>query len=70
MSPLGNVDHMRRRVFIVGLGGAAVWPRIARTQSEVPVIGFLTSLGRTDRPEIADAFRRGLRPPGRCILGV
>ena len=26
----------------------------------MPVVGFLTSLGRNDRPNLADAFRRGL----------
>jgi putative ABC transport system substrate-binding protein len=30
----------------------------------MPVIGFLTSLGRNDRPNLADAFRRGLSETG------
>ena len=30
----------------------------------MPVIGFLTSLGRNDRPNLADAFRRGLSEAG------
>ena len=38
--------------------------RGARTQPAMPVIGFLTSLGRNDRPNLADAFRRGLRETG------
>jgi len=33
-------------------------------QPKKPVVGFLTSLGRTDRPELADAFRRGLSEAG------
>jgi putative ABC transport system substrate-binding protein len=34
---------------------------VARAQQAVmPVIGFLTSLGRNDRPNLAEAFRRGL----------
>ena len=58
---------MRRRDFIATLGGAAVWPLAARAQQQaaaVPIIGFLTSLGRNDRPNLADAFRQGLNETG------
>jgi putative ABC transport system substrate-binding protein len=36
---------MRRRAFIAGLGGAAVWPVVARAQQpkKVPRIGFLAT---------------------------
>jgi putative ABC transport system substrate-binding protein len=56
---------MRRRDFIVLIGGAAAWPIEARAQQPgLPVVGFLGS----DTPELyADrlrAFRRGLKDAG------
>jgi putative ABC transport system substrate-binding protein len=33
---------MRRRTFIAGLGGAAAWPVVARTQQVVKTIGFMS----------------------------
>ena len=56
---------MRRRTFIVGLGGAAAWPMVARAQQPgTPVIGFLSS----GQPELnarqLDAFRSGLNEMG------
>ncbi len=54
-----------RRGFIVTLGGAAVWPLAARAQQPViPVVGFLTSLGQNDIPNLRNAFRRGLSESG------
>jgi putative ABC transport system substrate-binding protein len=53
---------MQRREFITLLGSAAAWPGVARAQPPpMPVVGFLSTLGRSDRPNLADAFRRGLR---------
>jgi putative ABC transport system substrate-binding protein len=57
---------MIRREFIALLGGAtAAWPPMAQAQQpKMPAIGFLSSLGRNDRPYLADAFRRGLSEAG------
>jgi hypothetical protein len=35
-------DRVKRRTFIAALGGAAVWPVVARAQQPMPVIGFLS----------------------------
>jgi putative ABC transport system substrate-binding protein len=57
---------MRRRDFIKLLGGAvATWPLAAWAQQPaVPMVGFLTSLGPNDRPNLREAFRRGLSDAG------
>jgi putative tryptophan/tyrosine transport system substrate-binding protein len=56
---------MRRREVITMLGGAAAWPLAARAQQPgLLVIGFMHSLGRNDRVNLLDAFRRGLNEAG------
>ena len=58
---------LRRREFIAGLGGAALWPRIAWAQrpARVPVIGFLHDRGPSD-PWVA-AFQQGLADEGFIV---
>ena len=56
---------MRRRELIAGLAGAAGWPLAAGAQhASMPVVGFLTGLGQIDRPNLTNAFRRGLGEAG------
>ncbi len=57
---------MRRREFIVGLGGAALtWPRAARAQlSVMPVIGFLDSRTPDTMGSRLSGLRRGLKEGG------
>jgi len=56
---------MRRREFIGLLGGAAVWPLVARAQQATnPVIGYLYSGWREPSAGFRAAFRRGLSESG------
>jgi putative ABC transport system substrate-binding protein len=56
---------MRRREFMVVLGGAAVWPLAARGQQPaMPVIGFMSGRSPTDSAHLVAAFREGLSETG------
>jgi putative ABC transport system substrate-binding protein len=56
---------MNRREFITLLGGAAAWPLAVRAQQKtVPVVGYLSSLGRAVSVQFDAAFRRGLAQMG------
>src|SRR5262249_20889334 len=52
---------LRRREFIVGLGGAVAWPMVARAQQQtMPVVGWLGSQSQTLEEFRAAPFRQGL----------
>jgi putative tryptophan/tyrosine transport system substrate-binding protein len=55
---------MRRRTFIAGVGSAAAWPRAARAQQAMPLIGLLRSAAVATESEHHAAFRLGLKQAG------
>jgi putative ABC transport system substrate-binding protein len=56
---------MRRREFIAGFGGAALWPLAARAQQPImPVVGFLNSQSAQNYQHQVAAFLGGLAEAG------
>ena len=56
---------MRRREFITLVGGAAVWPVVARAQqAAMPTVGFLRSAPVMGFQDLVTPFRQGLREAG------
>jgi putative tryptophan/tyrosine transport system substrate-binding protein len=56
---------MRRREFIAGLGGAAVWPLGARAQQPaMPVVGFINAASAQNYTRQLEAFLKGLGESG------
>ncbi len=55
---------MRRREFIAGLGSAAAWPLVGRTQPALPVVAFIYSGSPQADAQYARAFHAGLGEQG------
>src|SRR5258708_14807890 len=57
---------MRRREFIAGLGGVAVWPLTVHAQQPaMPVVGFLSTLSPSNMAaNVMNEFRQGLKEAG------
>jgi putative ABC transport system substrate-binding protein len=58
-------DQLKRREFITLLGGAGVWPVVARAQqAAMPVVAFINTGSREMRRERVATFRKGLSEAG------
>jgi putative tryptophan/tyrosine transport system substrate-binding protein len=55
---------MKRREFIMLLGGAAVWPLAARAQTAIPTVGFLFAGRPEENNEEVNALLRGMSETG------
>jgi putative ABC transport system substrate-binding protein len=60
---------MKRREFIslLGCAAAATWPRIARAQQPMPVIGYLSGRFPAESNYLVTAFEQGLREGGFSV---
>jgi putative ABC transport system substrate-binding protein len=57
--------RMRRREFLAGIGGAAIWSLAAGAQQRaLPVVGFVTARSADASVDAQAAFRKGLRETG------
>src|SRR5215208_4564823 len=56
--------NVRRREFIVLVGGAAAWPLAAHAQQRMPVIGILGGGSAEPFAQVETAFRKGLDEGG------
>jgi putative ABC transport system substrate-binding protein len=56
---------MKRREFMMLMGGASAWPLAAGAQqAAMPVIGYLSGLSQGDRPGLLEGFHKGLATAG------
>jgi putative ABC transport system substrate-binding protein len=61
---------MQRRAFVTLLGGAAVWPLVARAQQPtMPVVGYLSPTPDGVSGDGVRAFRQGLKEAGGFVEG-
>ena len=61
----GTGANMRRRQFIILLGGAAVWPALAQAQQPTtPTIGFMSGRSPDESKHLVAAFHQGLGEAG------
>jgi len=58
---------MKRREFIRLVGGATIWPIVARTQSAMPIIGFLNGQSSVDYGLFLTSFKDGLKEQGYIV---
>ena len=62
---IGTGGAMRRRQFIVLLGGAAVWSALAQAQQPTnPIIGFMSGRSPDEARHLVAAFHQGLGETG------
>src|SRR5438876_11561649 len=61
--------YMHRREFITLIGGAVIeWPLAARAQqSQLPVVGYLSSRSAGESETVVSAFRQGLSESGYIV---